>query len=593
MIKIESNYTPKEQAAYDRYTSEVKKLTENPNQSVGIYVEQFAENVPGNIALYFEDNSWTWKEFNEESNLYANFFLEKGLKPGDTIALMMENSPEYLFVTTGINKIQGVNALVNINQRGQALIHSIKIVEPKYIIVDGDCVPSLMEVVNKLPLKQDQIFIINNSNKIQTEYPDLQRLLENIPKNNPDTTMNSTLTETGYYIYTSGTTGLPKAVIITNVAMPGNGVFYGHSITQANADDIILIANPLYHSLSMCTAWGIATYVGATTVLRKRFSASNFWKDVQKYKITFTTYVGEIPRYLLNQLPSEHEKNHTLKKMLGLGLRKDIWLKFKERFQIEHIFEYYSSTEGYGPIVNIDEVPGMIGRNNLQNHALAKANPENGELLRNEDGSYIKCEPGDVGMSLMKIVDIENFTKYRNQEKTNQKVIRDVFEKGDAYFITGDLLELHDDSWLSFSDRFGDTFRWKGENVSTQEVENILNSHKSILMSAVYGVEIPSHEGKAGMAAIKFNSTIKFDPGEISRFVIQVLPKYSIPIFIRICDELEVTGSNKIRKSNLRKEGYNVNEIKESLYVWDSLKRRYTPFNSSKRQAILTGKLEF
>jgi len=590
---LETNFTPKEQAAYDRYLLEVETFSKNPNQSVGIYIEQFAEDNPDKVALFFEDKSWTWKEFNEESNLYANFFLKIGLKPGDTIALMMENSPEYLFVTTGVNKIQAINALVNINQRGQALIHSIKIVEPKYLIVDRDCLPSLVEVVNNLPLKQDKIFIINNFNKNQTEYADLQRKLENVSTKNPETTNNSTITETGYYIYTSGTTGLPKAVIITNVAMPGNGVFYGHSITQANANDIILIANPLYHSLSMCTAWGIATYVGATTVLRKKFSASNFWKDVQKYKITFTTYVGEIPRYILNQPPSKYEKNHTLKKMLGLGLRKDIWIKFKERFQIEHIFEYYSSTEGYGPIVNIDEVPGMIGRNNVQNHALAKVNQETGELIRNRDGSYINCEPGDVGMSLMKIVEIENFKKYRNKEKTNQKVIRDVFEKGDAYFITGDLLQLHDDQWLSFSDRFGDTFRWKGENVSTQEVENILNSHESVLMSAVYGIEIPNHEGKAGMAAILFDPTFGFNPDEISRFVIQALPKYSIPIFIRIRDHLEVTGSNKIRKSNLRKEGYNINEIKEPLYIWDFSERIYTQFDTSKHQAIIKGKSEF
>ena len=592
-METETVFTPKERAAYDRYISEVEKLVDNPNQSVGIYIEQLAEKNPDKIALYFEDKFWTYKEFNEESNLYANLFLNLGLKPGETIALMMENSPEYLFITTGINKIQGINALVNINQRGQALIHSIKIVEPKYLIVDGDCLAALAEVVNNLPLRQDQILIINDFNKKQTEYADLQRKLEEISKKNPSTTNNSILTETGYYIYTSGTTGLPKAVIITNVSMPWNGVFYGYSISQANADDVILIANPLYHSLSICTAWGITTYAGATAVLRKKFSASNFWKDVQKYKITYTTYVGEIPRYILNQPPSEYEHNHTLKKMLGLGLRKDIWTKFKERFKIEHIFEYYSSTEGYGPIVNIDEVPGMIGRNNIQNHALAKVDQETGELIRNNDGSYIKCEPGDVGMSLMKIEEIENFTKYRNKEKTNQKVIRDVFEKGDAYFITGDLLQLHEDQWLSFSDRFGDTFRWKGENVSTQEVENILNSHESILMSAVYGVEIPNHEGKAGMAAIKFDPGVGFNSEVISRFVIQALPKYTIPIFIRICDQLEVTGSKKLRKSNLRKEGYKINEITDPLYIWDSSERIYTQFDSSKHQAIIQGKLEF
>jgi len=504
---------------------------------------------------------------------------------------MIENSPEYFFITTGINKIQGVSALININQRGQALIHSIKIVNPKYIIVDRECLPSLLEVTDELSFKKDEILIINNLNNDKTDYIDLKNHIKNVSDENPNTTNNSTLTQLGFYIYTSGTTGLPKAVIIENQSITWNGVFYGCSITRADSNDIILIANPLYHSLSICTAWGIAVYIGATVVLRKKFSASNFWKDVQKYKITFTTYVGEIPRYILNQPPSEYEKDHSLKKMLGLGLRKDVWLKFKERFKVEHIFEYYSSTEGYGPIVNIDEIPGMIGRNNIPNHALAKVNPETGEFYKDPNGFFIKCEPGDVGMSLMKIIDIENFRKYSDKDKTNQKIIRDVFEKGDVYFITGDLLQLHEDMWMSFADRFGDTFRWKGENVSTQEVENILNTHKNILMSAVYGVEIPKHEGKAGMASIKFDQTIGFNSEEISSFVLKTLPKYSIPIFIRSCQKLELTGSNKIRKTKLRKEGYNINQIKDPLYFWNASEKKYIPFDKFKYQEILEGKI--
>jgi acyl-CoA synthetase (AMP-forming)/AMP-acid ligase II len=588
---LEANFTLKERETYDRYLAKAEEVWKNEHQSVGIYVEQLAEAHPDKIALYFEDKSWTWKEFNEESNKISNFFSNLGLKPGDTIAVIMENSPNYFFVTTGINKIQGISALVNINLRRQALVHSIKIVDPKLIITDGDSLPNLLEVIEELPLKENKIFILNNFDNIQTKYIDLQKNLEDISIKNPNTTQNSIMTDIASYIYTSGTTGLPKAVIIENQSFTWNGVFYGYSITQANSDDIILIANPLYHSLSMCTAWGIVVYLGGTAVLRKKFSASNFWKDVHKYRITFTTYVGEIPRYILNQPPSELEKNHTLKKMLGLGLRKDIWLKFKERFQIEHIFEYYSSTEGYGPIINVDEEPGMIGRNNIQNHALAKVDQETGEFFKDKNGYYIECEAGDVGMSLMKILEIDNFRKYSDKNKTNERVIRNVFEEGDAYFITGDLLQLHDDMWLSFADRFGDTFRWKGENVSTQEIENILDSHDSILMSAVFGVEIPNYVGKAGMAAIIFNPEVGFKPDEISLFVTKVLPKYSIPVFIRIQQELEVTGSKKLRKSNLRKEGYNLNTVKEPIYFWDSLKKKYIQFDNSIYQEIIKGKL--
>ncbi|MFX1323893.1 MAG: AMP-binding protein [Promethearchaeota archaeon] len=588
----DNRFTAKERETYERYLSKAEEVWKNENQSVGTYVEELAEKNPNKTALFFEDKSWTWKEFNEEANKISNFFTKRGLKPESTVAVMMENSPDYFFVTTGLNKIQGISALININQRRQALIHSIKIVNARYIIVDVDCLPGLLEVLEELPFENDEIFVISGLDSAQKDYVDLRAQLNESHTKNPNTTHNSKMTDIGFYIYTSGTTGLPKAVIIENQSITWNGVFYGYSITQANSDDIIFIANPLYHSLSICTAWGIAVYLGGTVVLRKKFSASNFWKDVHRYKITFTTYVGEIPRYLLNQPPSELEKNHTLKKMLGLGLRRDVWLKFKERFQIEHIFEYYSSTEGYGPIVNVDEVPGMIGRNNIPNHALAKVDQETGEFYKGEDELYIECEPGDVGMSLMKIVEIENFRKYSNKEKTNERIIRNVFEEGDAYFITGDLLQLHEDMWLSFADRFGDTFRWKGENVSTQEVENILNSHDSILMSAVYGIEIPKHEGKAGMAAIKFDPSIGFQQDEISNFVQKVLPKYSIPLIIRVREQLEVTGSNKVRKANLRKEGYNINTIKEPMFFWDAFNKKYIPFDNSLYTEMINGKIK-
>lgn len=560
---------------------------------MGIYVEGHAENSPQKMALLFEDKSWTWSEFNRESNKFANLFINLGLKPGETIALIMENSPEYLFITTGINKIQGITALVNINQKGQALIHSIKIVEPKFIVIDEPCLPNLEEVLGELKFEKDKIFIVKNSGEINDGYVNLRKEMKKVSDKNPNTTQNSKMTDLGLYIYTSGTTGLPKAVIMLNNALPFNGAYYGASITQADSSDVVYVTNPLYHSLSMCTAWGIASYMGATVALRRKFSASNFWKDVQKFKVTFTTYVGEIPRYILNQPESEEEKNHTLKKMLGLGLKKIIWNKFKERFHIDHIFEYYSSTEGYGPIVNVDEKPGMIGRDTIPNHALAKVNRESGELIKNNESFCIKCDAGDVGMSLMKIEDIDNFFKYRNKEKTFQKVIRDAFEKGDAYFITGDFLQLHEDLWMSFADRFGDTYRWKGENVSTQEIENILNTHDSILLSAVYGVEIPNHEGKAGMAAIKFKKESGFDSEEISRFFNKVLPKYSIPIFIRIREDLEITGSNKIRKSNLKNQSFKIGTINEPIYYWDSSKRKYLELDNLTYQSILEGKKEF
>ena len=214
----EANFTPKERETYERYIAKFEEESKNEHQSVGIYVEQLAKDHPNKNALFFEDKSWTWKKFNEESNKIANFFSNHGLKPGNTVAVMMENSPEYFFITTGINKIQGICALVNINQRQQALVHSIKIVNAKYIIIDGDCLPSLVEVLDELHHKNDEIFVLNDIDNSQTDYIDLQNQLRDVSSTNPSTTQNSILTEIACYIYTSGTTGLPKAVIIENQA---------------------------------------------------------------------------------------------------------------------------------------------------------------------------------------------------------------------------------------------------------------------------------------------------------------------------------------------------------------------------------------
>ncbi|MFX1452874.1 MAG: AMP-binding protein, partial [Promethearchaeota archaeon] len=339
--------------------------------------------------------------------------------------------------------------------------------------------------------------------------------------------------------------------------------------------------------------WIASILSGAKTVLKKRFSASEFWKDIQKYKVTFTNYVGVIPGYLLNQPRSEHEKNSTLKYMVGMGLKKEIWEQFKSRFKVEHIIEYYGLSEGHGAFINVDEVPGMIGRNNTPGTILAKIDPETGEFYKNEKGFHVKCKPGDVGMVLIKVSGEGGlFAGYRDEKKTKEKLMQNVFRPNDVYFNSGDTVQLHENLWVSFYDRTGDTFRWKGENVSTLEVESILNSYPPIVMSCVYGVSIPNMSGKAGMAAIKLDPAINFEIDRFSRFIDESLPRYSIPIFIRISDELELTGSLKIKKFNLRKEGYNLELLQDPLFFWDSSVKKYVPFNNSIHKEILDGKLK-
>ncbi|MFX0081709.1 MAG: AMP-binding protein [Candidatus Hodarchaeota archaeon] len=583
--------TPKEMQVRKRFLEEFDRAEKNSLIGVGNLIENTSKKMPNEKALFFEDKSWTWRQFNEESNTYANYFLSVGLKPRDVVALILENSPEYLFITTGINKIQGISALVNTNQKKRALVHAINIVNPKWIIVDGTNLPSLHEVISDLSIKKSRIFVINAHQTKAHDYNDyiiLKEELHSVSRDNPKTTMNSHPDDKAVYIYTSGTTGLPKAVIIVNGV--GGGIFHMHAFSRVSSEDVVYLTTPLYHSLAV-VVWVGAVHIGAAMVLKKKFSASQFWKDVQKYKITFTIYIGEIPRYLLNQPEIEEEKNHTLKRLLGMGLREEIWHQFKSRFNIEHIYEFYGATEAFGPIFNADEIPGMVGRMNPDTHALIKINPESGEFYKNNSGFCIKCQSGEIGMLLLKVENYNTFEKYTQKEETNKKMLTGVFKENDAYMITGDLMHLHDNNWLSFGDRYGDTYRWKGENVSTLEIETILNSHPDIKTSAVYGVSIPNTEGKTGMASVLLKSESEFDIEDFSKFVVESLPKYSIPIFLRIREELALTGSLKITKTNLRKEGYDISKVRDPLFFWDSIKGLYIKFEENYHQKLIDGKL--
>ena len=554
--------------------------------SIGMRIEYWAEKTPNKTALFFKDKSWTWKSVNEETNKFTNYFLKLGLKSDETMAVMMENSPEFLFVTGGISKIKGISSLINVNLRKQPLIHVLKISKPKYIVVDEECLPAIQGVFGDLALKKNEIFVLSETKHEKHDFIDLKDELNAISNTNPKTNVDFEFDDVCSNIFTSGTTGFPKAVMIKHREI---GVFYAYGL-HLKENDIVYNPLPLYHSHSNQT-WRSVLFKGAAMALSRRFSVSEFWKDIKKFNANATIYIGELPRYLLNRSKSEYVAG-PLKKMFGLGLRKDVWEEFQSRFQIEHIWEFYGGTDFGVPLFNINEKPGMVGRNILPTVEIIKINEDTGEFYKNEDNFNIKCKSGEVGMLIVKIANYSIFTLYKNPEKTKKKVLRSVFEKDDVYLKTGDLLQLHDDHWVSFADRFGDTFRWKGENVSTTEVEIILNSFPSIQMCNVYGVAIPNRDGKAGMVALQLVESQELDIDQFSNFIADNLPSYAIPVFLRMKDELEFTGTHKLRKVNLRKEGFDIEKVKDPLFIWDGKKKKYSPFDASKYKMLVNGKLK-
>jgi len=577
----ELDYEQRAQKIYD----EMKK---NPNYSPGILVEQLAEKIPNKYAVLFEDVKWTWENFNQASNIVANYFLSIGYKPGDTIALMMDNCPEILSFPIGINKIQGIVSYINTNQRMNALIHAFRVSEPNWIVIDGSNLPYLMDIFDELDFETSNVLVINEKTKISHSFYDMDWDFYHIPADNPKTTYNSYLTDISSYIFTSGTTGLPKPAIQSNMRLLNPFAGLALKITQ---DDVIYCPLPLYHSHALVNGWGSSLHTGCTFAFRKKFSASNFWKDIKKFNATIFFYIGEIPRYLLNRPKSEYIENTTLKKMFGLGLRQDIWEDFKSRFKIDQIHEFYGATDGAGGFYNMVGRPGMIGRISTPgSHAIVKVSQCSDELLKDEKGNYIQCKHGETGMLLVAISENSYYLGYKDKDQTEKRTVRNVLQENDIFFNTGDLVNLHNENWVSFADRSGDTFRWKGENVSTLEVENIINMLADIEMCNVFGVEIPKHDGKAGMAAIKLRPSTEFKPNEFATFIIDRLPKYSIPIFVRVQRELELTGTLKLRKVSLRKQGYDIEKIKDPIYLWNSSSQSYELLDQDEYSAIMAGK---
>ncbi|MBV99034.1 Long-chain fatty acid transport protein 4, partial [Eschrichtius robustus] len=398
-----------------------------------------------------------------------------------------------------------------------------------------------------------------------------------------------------FYIYTSGTTGLPKAAIVVHSRYYRMAalVYYGF---RMRPDDIIYDCLPLYHSAGNIVGIGQCLLHGMTVVIRKKFSASRFWDDCIKYNCTIVQYIGELCRYLLNQPPREAENRHRVRMALGNGLRQSIWTNFCSRFHIPQVAEFYGATECNCSLGNFDGQVGACGFNSrilsfVYPIRLVRVNEDTMELIRGPDGICLPCQPGEPGQlvgAIMQQDPLRRFDGYLNQGANNKKIAKDVFKKGDQAYLTGDVLVMDELGYLYFRDRTGDTFRWKGENVSTTEVEGTLSRLLAMADVAVYGVEVPGNEGRAGMAAVASPSG-SCDLERLAQLLEKELPLYARPIFLRFLPELHKTGTFKLQKTDLRKEGFDPTVLKDPLFYLDARKGRYVPLDREAYTRIQAG----
>jgi fatty-acyl-CoA synthase len=513
----------------------------------------------------------SYGELDEIANRYAHWALEHGIRRGETVVLYAPNRIDYLAVWYGLSKVGVATALINNNLTGAQLVHCVEIAAAGHAIVDAETAPGLQAILEDL----SRAPVIWTLGAAEGELRDLTTALKSCSQLRPDRSGRDGLTakETALFIYTSGTTGLPKAAKVNHMRaqlyMRG---FAG--ATGAKKDDRIYVTLPLYHATGGLCATGAALLNGGSLVLKQHFSASHFWSDVNAERCTMFVYIGELCRYLVNQPEQPGEQTHKIRLAFGNGLRPEIWETVRRRFHIPDILEFYGSTEGNVSLFNLDGQVGAIGRipgyaRAWFNVRVARFDIDSGGVVRGPNGRGIEVRPGEIGECLGEIHSgaRTDYTGYVDKKASDSKILRDVFKPGDAWFATGDLMRQDAAGYFYFVDRIGDTFRWKGENVSTSEVEEALGVLPGVKEASVYGVKVSELDGRAGMASLVVGAD--FDISGLAAQVDAALPAYARPVFVRLQPELAVTGTFKHRKIDMVADGFDPERIKEPLYVRD------------------------
>ena len=541
---------------------------------LGIAFEKAVKQNPDGMALLFEEQRFSYRELNEWANQIGHFYLSIGARKGDVIALMIENRPELIATVVALAKIGVTIALINTSQSAQALSHSINLVNPIALIVGEECRAAIQEVRQDLHVAEEHFHWFADhatrldAGKTPRNWQNLAQKIDHFPTFNTPTTHTIQGKDGLFYIYTSGTTGLPKAVIFTHSRWTLAYGTYGH-VLNLNQDDVMYVTLPMYHATGIVVCWCGVIAGHATLALRRKYSTSGFWSDVKKFDASAIGYVGELCRYLIDAPVSEFERDHRVTKMIGNGMRPNIWNQFKTRFGIKEILELYASSEGNVGFTNLFNFDNTVGFSPTP-YAIIEFDKEKNIPIKDAQGWCKKVKTGDTGLLIGKITRRSPFDGYTDSEKNKAVIMRDVFKQGDAYFNTGDLMRDIGFRHAQFIDRLGDTFRWKGENVSTTEVENAVSDYPKIAEAVVYGVEIPNTNGRAGMAAITLLPNAELTAADLTEMATEFkksLPAYAVPVFLRLQLKMETTSTFKYQKNSLKEQAFDPNKTKERLLV--------------------------
>lgn len=565
-------------------------------------LEEGARKFAERPCIHYGDQRWTYAQFNERANQVAHAAHAAGIRKGDVVAMAFENRPAFFFTWFGLNKLGAVVAFLNTHISGKALEHALSVTGARTVVVGEECLP-LFAATEGLP-KDLAYWLWPDAEKpadpaLHALCPlNLEAKAAAAARTDPPAEWRAGLRagDTAQFIFTSGTTGLPKAAVISHARwlMAGAGMTI---LWEIALDDCFYCFLPLYHGAASMSATATAMTAGASLVVRRKFSRREFWSDVRRYRITICQYVGEICRFLLSNPPTPADRDHTLRKMTGTGLAPEVWNQWIERFGPARIYESWGSTESNASTVNLENRVGSCGRVpfwDKTNLRIVRYDVETDSHPRDANGFMQLAGVDEPGEAIGMIHDYPDvvagkFEGYTSPEATEKKILRDVFRKGDAWWSSGDLLRCDAEGYCWFVDRIGDTFRWKSENVSTAEVADLLGDLPGLDAVTVYGVKVPGHEGRAGMAALVLQPEVCFDPAAFWKLATDRLPRYAAPLFLRLAATADMTGNYKLRKVDLQREGFDVEKVRDPLFVRDDDAQTYVPLTAKAVTKALGG----
>jgi fatty-acyl-CoA synthase len=570
------------------------RIEANPSRLFADVVEDWSNKQPDRPALISETGTFSYRTLADRINRYARWALSAGIETGDTVCLIMPSRPDYIAAWLGITRVGGVVALINTRLVGLSLSHCINVADADHVILAdelGGVFETALPYLNRAP----KIWIHGSHGNDAS----IDAMLEGMDGGPlaPSERRAVTISDRALLIYTSGTTGLPKAASVSHRRILNWGGWFA-GLAAASIEDRLYDCLPVYHSVGGIVAPCSMLCAGGSVVLADKFSASEFWHEIVRWDCTLFQYIGELCRYLLRAPRSEYETGHRLRLVCGNGLRGDIWEAFQARFAIPQILEFYAATEGNFSLYNVEGKPGAIGRiPPLLAHrfpaAIVRVDMDSGAPVRGEDGLCLACARGEAGEAIGRIGVADEgggrFEGYTDAEETEKKVLRDVFVKGDTWFRTGDLMKLDAAGFFHFVDRVGDTFRWKGENVATSEVNEAVADSPGVVDATTYGVAVPGADGRAGMAAIVVDE--RFDPAQLADHLSRRLPVYACPVVIRLCSALDTTETFKQKKQQLAREGFDPRLVTDPLFFRDPASGAYRELAAANYARILDGSI--